>query len=606
MSDIKIFVCHTAGKQSETLDGTVFYNIRGGAVFDKGKSETDMTGDNTGDTISEKNASFCELTVAYWAWKNIHADYYGLCHYRRFFSFSDKKFDEDIYGSIIRAYLSEKTKQEFNLDEKSVDTIKEKIEQYDFIVASPFNTRVVHKANIYKQYTEMPYLFSKDIDCMMDIVREKYPQFVPAMNKYFATHLFYHCNMFIMKRELFNDYCTWMFDILFEFERRTDLTGYNRDSLRTIGHLGERLLGVYYFYLQEQKKYRFGIFQKVLIQNTERMLKPVYYENTVPVVFAVNDWFIAYMSTVIQSIIENANPKRNYSFFVLHQNVTPFTIDQIKRQFAGLSNFSINFINTARYFEDYTLSLAARPELTVETYFRLVIPYVFSSYEKVIYLDSDTVCLTDIAELYDYDMGEKWIAAAKDILAWADYYKIPDIKQRKKRYEKLGIDQENYFLAGVLVFNIKQFNKNINFQELLTLAASRDWDYQDQDVLNVLCKDNVLFLPLAWDFEKSYDISYFPAAFREEYLKAERNPKIIHYAAGNKPWIWAEAPYSEYFWRYAVKTPFWGTIITRMIWWLKAPTLNNKRIRDILFPRDSPLGNAVRKMYKMYKLLIRR
>ena len=89
--DIKIFVSHRIDLDSEIIDNPLFIPVRCGAVYDKRENIT-MLGDNTGDNISEKRNSFCELTVQYWAWKNIKADYYGLCHYRRYFSFADERF----------------------------------------------------------------------------------------------------------------------------------------------------------------------------------------------------------------------------------------------------------------------------------------------------------------------------------------------------------------------------------------------------------------------------------------------------------------------------------------------------------------------------------
>ena len=86
--DIKIFVSHRIDLDSETIDNPLYVNVRCGAVFDK-RENVDMLGDDTGDNISEKRDSFCELTVMYWAWKNVKADYYGLCHYRRYLSFAE-------------------------------------------------------------------------------------------------------------------------------------------------------------------------------------------------------------------------------------------------------------------------------------------------------------------------------------------------------------------------------------------------------------------------------------------------------------------------------------------------------------------------------------
>ena len=85
--DIKIFVSHRIDMEAETIDNPLYVNVRCGAVYDK-RENIDMVGDDTGDNISEKRESFSELTVMYWAWKNVEADYYGLCHYRRYLSFA--------------------------------------------------------------------------------------------------------------------------------------------------------------------------------------------------------------------------------------------------------------------------------------------------------------------------------------------------------------------------------------------------------------------------------------------------------------------------------------------------------------------------------------
>ena len=76
---VKIFSTQRTAKKADLFDCKSIIPVRGGAVFDT----TDgggMLGDNTGDNISEKNRTFCELTTQYWAWKNVDADYYGFCH----------------------------------------------------------------------------------------------------------------------------------------------------------------------------------------------------------------------------------------------------------------------------------------------------------------------------------------------------------------------------------------------------------------------------------------------------------------------------------------------------------------------------------------------
>ena len=94
MSKISIFVTHTPDKNDFLVRNPLFVNMIAGADYQTKPIPEEMTPDNTGDNISLKNRSYCELTTQYWAWKNAEADYYGFCHYRRFFTLSRLAWQE--------------------------------------------------------------------------------------------------------------------------------------------------------------------------------------------------------------------------------------------------------------------------------------------------------------------------------------------------------------------------------------------------------------------------------------------------------------------------------------------------------------------------------
>lgn len=112
MSNIRIFVSHRIDIDSETVDTPVYFPVRCGAVYDESNSE--IQGDDTGDNISKLRMSFCEFTVQYWAWKNVDADYYGLCHYRRYLSFSDKHYNNTAFNMVRELRLTAHEKKEIS------------------------------------------------------------------------------------------------------------------------------------------------------------------------------------------------------------------------------------------------------------------------------------------------------------------------------------------------------------------------------------------------------------------------------------------------------------------------------------------------------------
>ena len=180
--------------------------------------------DNTGDNISAQNPNYCELTALYWAWKNLDCEYIGLCHYRRYFG--HKVYSKDIEkkkGAIFHREDYEKL-----------------LQKYDIILPVKRNYYI---ETVRSQYEHAHY--KKDLDEVEKIISEKYPGYSDAFTRVMNRRRLYILNMFVMKKSLFNEYCTWLFDILFELEKRTDSTGYDTYEARLFGFMSERLFNVW-------------------------------------------------------------------------------------------------------------------------------------------------------------------------------------------------------------------------------------------------------------------------------------------------------------------------------------------------------------------------
>jgi len=286
----------------------------------------------------------------------------------------------------------------------------------------------------------------------------------------------------------------------------------------------------------------------------------------IPVVFSSNNHFVPYLSTTIQSVLENANQLTDYSLFVLHQDITNENTNLLRTQIASYKNFKLEFIDVTEYIKDYHFFTENRTIITKETYFRLLIPYILKDYEKVIYLDCDMICCTDIAELYNIDLGNTMLGSTRDLFGACSYYSLKHKKPNAVDDRFILENQDDYFNAGLLVFNTAYFRQAISLQDLLKFAVSKRWTWHDMDILNSLCEKKITFFPLAWNF---YDIGsrfdILPECWKKLYLEAEKEKKIIHFADCSKPWLNCHTMmYFELFWKYATRTPFINEITGRM------------------------------------------
>ena len=253
MPNIKLFVC--CHQQSKVPDHPLLVPIQVGAALSDQRFPGFIS-DDTGENISQKNRSYCELTAQYWAWKNADADFYGFFHYRRYlYPDTSEKYP----------YRLERTADLDTLNRLGYETFSEQIQKYDIIVPKGENMYLP----VREHYAKAKFHREKDLRVVENIVREKYPAYIPAMERYLSGSICYFGNIYIMRKTVFQDYCAWLFDILAEFDRQVDTAGYSAQELRVDGYLAERLLGIYY--LAQQDKLRFSEIPRVHFEPNKRM-----------------------------------------------------------------------------------------------------------------------------------------------------------------------------------------------------------------------------------------------------------------------------------------------------------------------------------------------
>lgn len=267
-------------------------------------------------------------------------------------------------------------------------------------------------------------------------------------------------------------------------------------------------------------------------------------KNKIPIFFAVDDEYVPFLAVALQSLVENSKKENYYLIKILYTNITDENQEKIKKYES--ENINIEFVCLSYYINKVKDKLYTRDYYSKTTYFRLFIPDLYPQFDKVLYLDSDIVILSDIADLYNVDMGDNLLAAVPDDV-------IQTIEVFREYAEKVvGVaTYKNYFNAGILLMNLDELRK-FKFQEkfLYLLEKVKFSVAQDQDYLNRLCKGSVKLLENTWDrMPIGGDIIN-----RDEL-------HLIHYNLAFKPWHFEDILYKEYFWQYAEKTEYFDKIL---------------------------------------------
>lgn len=278
-------------------------------------------------------------------------------------------------------------------------------------------------------------------------------------------------------------------------------------------------------------------------------------KNVVPVVMAVNENYLPYLSIAVESI--KAHNKSKIHLFVFYTEVGLNFIERIKSLAAG--DLLIEFIDVNPYIE--LDSLYSRAHYSVEMYYRLIIPEIFSFIPKVIYLDCDIVVMNDLRDLYDIDLNDAIIGAARN-----------PINKGMHEYlnKKLSFPYKEYFNSGVLLININNFiAKKIKEKCLDFLYVNKELACPDQDALNVVCQGGVRYLDQSWNFQWHHCVTQKNKPLmtplvedeKADYMKAKENIKILHYTSNIKPWNSPGQEQSVHFWKYAKQSPFFMDVL---------------------------------------------
>ncbi len=275
----------------------------------------------------------------------------------------------------------------------------------------------------------------------------------------------------------------------------------------------------------------------------------------IPVVYAVNDNYAPYVDVSIRSLEKNGKGK--FDVYVFHTGLTEGTVNKLTR-----SNdvVTVTCLDVTDRIEKVRGELYTHGYFSREMYYRILIADVLSEYDRAIYLDADTVILGNLADLYDVELGDDYVAACRN-----------PMHKKMYRYvkERLKLNPHLYVNSGVMVINCRLFREENVRQKFFSELSNRgQLLYPDQDLINLVCSGRIKYLPIEWNYlwhferlEKTArsELRLLPGE-REEYFRAAQKISVLHFTGDKKPWHYTAIMRAEKFWEYAAESPFYGEL----------------------------------------------
>ena len=305
-------------------------------------------------------------------------------------------------------------------------------------------------------------------------------------------------------------------------------------------------------------------------------LLPAFEYNNIPVVLSVNNLFVPYAGVFIQSVLDHASAEKNYDIIILERDISVPNKQLLKQFEQGCANISIRFYDPSHILENIDISRMETEHYPVEVYYKILAPYMFRNYPKLVVTDVDTLLKRDIAELYEIDLAGYCLGAILDVTREGQYrqnYTLLNKVALQDYYKDTLTMKEpcRYINSGVLVIDVNKYCDYLDVQTIFDTAASKDFLLPDQDVLNLLFEGQIKFLDIAWNLQLVMNertkiaIDLGSQEMQDAYRRACDFPALLHWNGKPKPWVCPDVLLGHEWWSVAVRTPFLGHITVRMM-----------------------------------------
>lgn len=344
---------------------------------------------------------------------------------------------------------------------------------------------------------------------------------------------------------------------------------------------------------------------KLKISKNNRIRQMFTDKNSVHLAFVADDSFVDFLGISIHSIVLNADKGNDYDIIVITTSMSDKHIADVLSVTADASNFSVRvaFVNELVEEQHFVVS----KDYNQFTYYRLLLPDILEDFSKILYLDADLIVNCDIAKLYNVPFEGKLLVGTYDtqVAAWQNY----DSGMRPY-FRSLGLGRSGeYVQAGVLLFDVKNMVKEIDFNDLIQKAKTEKYILNDQDLINIFFKDKIKIVHLGWNVLNRDAVALrgcldnLTAAQKKEYEESIKNPYIIHFAERSFPCFKIGGRFDALYWKYAKNTVFSERLEKLR---QKAEASANHRLDVPMPPEQEKAPKTIKSLFSVAKQILRR
>ena len=274
--------------------------------------------------------------------------------------------------------------------------------------------------------------------------------------------------------------------------------------------------------------------------------------NRIPIAFAFDNNLVLPACVCISSLLQHAASDTFYDIYILHAKSTCLRKEELEKIPVYYNNCRLQYREVGPVFDD---AFEIRG-ITTPAYYRLLIPDLIPEYDKVIYSDVDVIFRSDLSLLYAEDLGQSYIAATYDLGLCLS----KDGNEYLNSIE--GLYEGDYIQSGFIVINSKQIRAH-GVVKMFVQAAKMKLRYQDQDILNIVCRGNIKILPYMYNMTDQlfYYMEMEPKMIVGKYNNADqelaREKGTLHFN-GAKPWKRYCVNF-DIWWEYYRKSPFYDS-----------------------------------------------